>query len=367
MQKCPNCGTLNRVGVLICENCSTNLVTGKAQASTKALSGNELSPEVREPLQKQGATDYDLSLESPLVRGTDEFPKGGTLRLEIEGSSKSVQVPLTVHHREIVLGRRDPATGALPDIDLTPFAGYRMGVSRRHSLIRYSEGKFLDLFDQGSSNGTFLNGQRMDAHYPYRLHNGDRLRLGQITVRVHFEPSSSVAASATASEPTVQKATAPLGKKPEAPSTAKPATGEMAKPGKDSKKAADEAKAPQAPAAPKPKVPSPSAEPAKEASTDKMPSPEPKIAPEPSKSSDKTDKSAAVEQEGDGRKEAMKKSIERLSQHLSDAKSKPKGEATANQSDMKASSSKKPKKEKPEKPTPKQDQTKNDQNDPKDK
>ena len=67
-----------------------------------------------------------------------------------------------------------PATGTLPDVDLTPFAGYRMGVSRRHSQIRYNDGGVpLKSFDLGSSNGTFINGERLEAHYPYRIRHGD--------------------------------------------------------------------------------------------------------------------------------------------------------------------------------------------------
>lgn len=205
---------MNRPGVLICEKCGTNLATGKSQVSTKALeqeAQNQLGTDASAKAGTSALSEQSVAdVVSPIRRGTDEFPKGGTLRLEVEGSSKSVQVPLTVHNREIVLGRRDPATGVLPDIDLTPFAGYRMGVSRRHCFIRYSEGKYLDLFDQGSSNGTFLNGQRMDAHYPYRLHDGDRIRLGQITIRMHFE-SGSTPPSANAKPPAANRATSPLG------------------------------------------------------------------------------------------------------------------------------------------------------------
>jgi len=246
---------MNRPGVLICERCGTNLATGESQIATKALKDDQAeqiqvprsqpakadassAAQASQPRREQkpapkpaDANQSDAptppSAESTYRRGTDEFPKGGTLRLEVEGSSKSVQVPLTVHNRQIVLGRRDPATGVLPDIDLTPFAGYRMGVSRRHGLIRYSEGKFLDLFDQGSSNGTFLNGQRMDAHYPYRLRDGDRIRLGQITIRLHFDPSNASAVKRDVKPAKDEKrSTSPLGaikpSKPSPPQSAAP-------------------------------------------------------------------------------------------------------------------------------------------------
>ena len=62
-----------------------------------------------------------------------------------------------------------------------------MGVSRRHAAIRRNEEQNLDLWDLGSSNGTYLNGQRLSAHRPYRLHDGDELRLGSMIIRVFFQ------------------------------------------------------------------------------------------------------------------------------------------------------------------------------------
>lgn len=175
--ECPNCHHLNRQGEIFCESCGANLKTGQKAASTKSLPDEE---------RKQ----YDVPLEESVPdRGSDIFPTGGALRLQIEGSPEPILLPF--HQQEIVLGRRDPATGALPDVDLTPFAGYRMGVSRRHSQIRRSHDGHLELFDLGSSNGTFLNGQRLEAHYPYRLRDGDKIALGQISILVHFEKSMS--------------------------------------------------------------------------------------------------------------------------------------------------------------------------------
>lgn len=184
MQKCPVCGHENRPGVIFCEKCGANLRSGAKPQETKGLSQSE---------QKDIEGQLDQPVSTPAtttVRGTDVFPKGGALRLEIEGSPEPIH--LTFRNREVVLGRRDPATGALPDVDMTPFAGYRMGVSRRHSQIRFSEEGHLDVFDLGSSNGTFLNGERLEAHYPYRLHDGDRVGLGQIVIRIFFETPAKV-------------------------------------------------------------------------------------------------------------------------------------------------------------------------------
>ena len=120
------------------------------------------------------------------------------LRIEIEGSTEPIMLK---PGPEVILGRRDPTTGAMPDVDLTQFAGYRMGVSRRHAALRPGEGRRLDLWDLGSSNGTFLNGTRLGAHRPYRLRDGDEIRLGQMLMRLYFSPPAADAVNAPA-EPT---------------------------------------------------------------------------------------------------------------------------------------------------------------------
>ncbi len=210
MQKCPVCGRENRPGVIFCEKCGANLRSGAKPQETNSLGQGQ---------QRDIESQLDQPISTPAtttVRGTDVFPKGGALRLEIEGSPEPIH--LTFRNREVVLGRRDPATGALPDVDMTPFAGYRMGVSRRHSQIRYSEDGHLDVFDLGSSNGTFLNGERLEAHYPYRLHDGDRVGLGQIVIRIFFEGGSKTkqpeAATQKADEKAAETATASEEKKP---------------------------------------------------------------------------------------------------------------------------------------------------------
>ena len=61
-----------------------------------------------------------------------------------------------------------------------------MGVSRTHASIRLQD-KVLNLSDRGSSNGTFLNGNRLTAHHPYPLRDGDEIRLGQMLLKIYFQ------------------------------------------------------------------------------------------------------------------------------------------------------------------------------------
>lgn len=176
MQQCGNCGHTNRSGVVFCENCGASLI-GRIPLSTKALdSASEAG---------SGEIGSDLPSSQDIAKGMATFMPGDSLKLDVEGAAE----PMVLEPKaETILGRRDPATGATPDIDLTPFAGYRMGVSRRHAAIRHGDDHTLNIWDLGSSNGTFLNGQRLNAHRPYRLHDGDELRLGQMVLRLYFKP-----------------------------------------------------------------------------------------------------------------------------------------------------------------------------------
>jgi hypothetical protein len=176
MQKCVNCGHENRPGVMFCENCGTSLAV-EAPMETKSI--DESPEEEKAQLGVEESVLVDVR-----VQGTALFQEKDLLRLDIEGSSEPIVLKPDA---ETIFGRRDPATGAMPDVDLTPFAGYRMGVSRRHAAIRFGDEQILNLWDLGSSNGTYLNGERLNAHRPYRLHDGDELRLGQMMIRVHFQ------------------------------------------------------------------------------------------------------------------------------------------------------------------------------------
>src|SRR6266849_784723 len=73
---------------------------------------------------------------------------------------------------ETTIGRADPVTGILPDIDLTPVDTNR-SVSRRHAKIIHSTGEYHVLEEVGTVNGTYVNDQRIPTGVPVTLHDGD--------------------------------------------------------------------------------------------------------------------------------------------------------------------------------------------------
>ncbi|MCP4202994.1 MAG: cyclic nucleotide-binding domain-containing protein [bacterium] len=80
-----------------------------------------------------------------------------------------------------LVGRRDPITGIKPTVDLTPIDPER-SCSRQHARI-YPEGDAYFLAeDISTTNGTFLNEDRLGTGVPARMASGDRVRFGLVTL-----------------------------------------------------------------------------------------------------------------------------------------------------------------------------------------
>jgi CRP-like cAMP-binding protein len=87
---------------------------------------------------------------------------------------------------ETTIGRADPVTGILPDIDLTPVDNNR-SVSRRHAKIIKTGNEYHVLEEVGTVNGTYVNDQRIPTGVPVTLHNGDLLKIGLISMKTVFD------------------------------------------------------------------------------------------------------------------------------------------------------------------------------------
>jgi two-component system cell cycle response regulator len=109
-----------------------------------------------------------VTLERTRSRAPGDAPRGGEACLVfVEGDALlGLRVPLA---HEVELGRDAACAVRLPSDD----------VSRRHARIAAdAEGHLL--VDLDSTNGTWVNGRRVEVH---RLRAGDRLRLGGFVAR----------------------------------------------------------------------------------------------------------------------------------------------------------------------------------------
>ncbi len=162
---CPSCGTENLIGTLFCVECGTYLPSG-GPLRTEPLPEKEDSARRRESAQAaQSTSDVTLQVE-----------------LQIPKSERRIMLSADT---EILFGRLDAAHGVFPEVDLTAEGGLEDGVSRRHARIYKREGH-LYLEDLDSTNGTFLNGDRLEPYVPRRLSDGDTVTLGMLEVKAHI-------------------------------------------------------------------------------------------------------------------------------------------------------------------------------------
>jgi pSer/pThr/pTyr-binding forkhead associated (FHA) protein len=133
--------------------------------STRQLDTSQFNPELREKLTSVGeankSSERELVLFFPNRTEPFHFVVDGTL----------------------TIGRADTSTRINPTIDLTPYFGTQLGVSRFHAEIMFTNGRF-HLKDMGSTNSSRINGKKIS---PYRLvpfRSGDEIRLGHFTMIV---------------------------------------------------------------------------------------------------------------------------------------------------------------------------------------
>lgn len=108
------------------------------------------------------------------------------LTLKVKDSDKAFSFDAATI-TELRIGRVNPDSGEMPDIDLTECDAREKGVSRYHALIVRKEGGALQLQDKGSDNGTYLNGQKLIPNQARILRDGDEIRLGFLVLNVRFE------------------------------------------------------------------------------------------------------------------------------------------------------------------------------------
>ncbi|MGB7338824.1 MAG: FHA domain-containing protein [Phototrophicaceae bacterium] len=161
--KCKDCGYENRAGILICDNCGSDIydiLVGEAQ--TKQLDRD---------------SKRDLQLSEP--------PSSRPLMLYIADGS----APLSIERKNsLIIGRADPAKTHDTDvqIDLTSFNAQHFGVSRKHAQLDAREQPPV-LVDLGSYNGTYINGERLTKDIPKILESGDEIQMGRLKMRLYYK------------------------------------------------------------------------------------------------------------------------------------------------------------------------------------
>ncbi|WP_416181211.1 FHA domain-containing protein [Chloroflexus sp.] len=165
---CSHCQAQQLDGTIFCSVCGASLLHAKPVRQTTAS------------LNRAAAEALHLdSGEATIVPVPAMETKSASIALVVLSSGRRIVLPVTP---ELVIGRKDQQRNFFPDVDLSLDGGYDAGVSRRHARIVCRDGSYV-LEDLGSSNGTFLNRQRVSPDHPMPLHHGDEIQFGMLLVR----------------------------------------------------------------------------------------------------------------------------------------------------------------------------------------
>lgn len=107
-------------------------------------------------------------------------------RLLIIGTNDLDNTEFSLEKDTNLVGRRDPMSNIFPEVDLSKYDP-QTKISRKHARI-WRENDLFMLEDLGSSNGTIListdnNSSRLLPRQPRILTNGDKIRVGDTTLR----------------------------------------------------------------------------------------------------------------------------------------------------------------------------------------
>lgn len=165
----------------------------KASEARRALLENMASSPAAAPQRPAAAPQPSAAPQAAAKPAAAPAPKappvgGTTVQPAVAASSWALEhvdgaIPLPGGKNEMLIGRPDPATGAVPEVNLLNLDTART-ISRRHARL-FVQGDSLSLREEpGVGNGTWVNGERLQAGQQKVLKSGDSLRFGAVELRL---------------------------------------------------------------------------------------------------------------------------------------------------------------------------------------
>lgn len=171
---CPQCNHKAVDGELFCLNCGTALFKKTYQTvNIDTLSTDDV------------VLVTEVKSNAVLNRSGLVYLNGEQFHLE------------SIRHRAYI-GRDSnelPETDLLASfIDVSPFGGHLMGVSRLHARIDVAKDGTYRIIDLRSTNGTKVNDVKLDAFQSYPLKENDHVWLGNFHIQVLYRAYDMVTA-----------------------------------------------------------------------------------------------------------------------------------------------------------------------------
>ncbi len=176
---CPVCGAAALPGEAFCDNCGASLIGPTPHVATPApaVQQSVAQPQYVQPVQPPSYSS------APIGSAAGGYAPARQLTASLIVTSPPPPATIPVPNRpEMIVGRSDPQSNSYPDVDLGPYGGLELGVSRRHFRLK-REGDQSYVEDLNSMNGVIINGQKIPPYTLHPLRSGDRITLGKMELR----------------------------------------------------------------------------------------------------------------------------------------------------------------------------------------
>lgn len=161
---CSNCGKKNRMSDVFCYACGHMLEMPRGEFDT------------------QHFEDADSNLFSD-----DYFGPESVMILHFRDANFDFELRPQLSNHEVIVGRSTDNSAMAPDVDLAELNAAEFGVSRLHlSMMHEAQHNAIRIYDLGSANGSYINGQKLHPKEVRMLRSGDELRLGKLVINIYF-------------------------------------------------------------------------------------------------------------------------------------------------------------------------------------
>ncbi|MDQ5824254.1 MAG: FHA domain-containing protein [Chloroflexota bacterium] len=177
---CPVCGAAALPGEAFCDNCGASLLAPAAYTPSPAQQSAPAQPQPQ-PQYAPPLPSYSNAPANGPSAGGYAPGRQAVAALIVTSPPPPATIPVPARP-ELIVGRSDPQSNSYPDVDLNPYGGLELGVSRRHFRLK-REGDQVYVEDLGSMNGVVVNGQKLPPYTLHPLRAGDRILLGKMEMR----------------------------------------------------------------------------------------------------------------------------------------------------------------------------------------
>lgn len=159
MWTCKMCGAENADGAIFCKDC-----------------GDRYEAPPAEPLAEVQPLGPDGAPLAPTPPPPSPAPARSVFLLVFDRDG-NVAAEFPLREGRNLIGITSVPDNIFPDVDLDAHDPDQI-VSRRHAIITLAGDQYL-IEDQRSTNGTWVNGQRLRPHTPQQLWHGDDIVFSQ--------------------------------------------------------------------------------------------------------------------------------------------------------------------------------------------